>query len=171
MTSRWVHTSARSSPTHERDLHTQRVATGDIAENINTDAWPWMYLLGVVVRIHCENKYQEALNELELFVEKIQFHFWAKFLTGLRYLPSFPYQDNAVLHCYSGLLALQLSSICEDEETVEGRVSSDNLLRKSKASFERALVLDPENTLATELLNLVRTRTKYTCTCIMLIYF
>ena len=61
MTSRWIQTRARSSPTHECDLHIQREATGVIAENINIDTWPWVYSLGVVVRIHCENKYQEAI--------------------------------------------------------------------------------------------------------------
>ncbi|KAF8742457.1 hypothetical protein AX14_004323 [Amanita brunnescens Koide BX004] len=68
------------------------------------------------------SRYREALDELEL------------------YLPSFPYQDNPVLHIYAGLLSLYLS-----QEAKEDISPSSSLLRDARSRLEHARELDPDN--------------------------
>lgn len=68
--------------------------------------------------IHCLircNRYREALDELELYVHSI--HWNVKSDEVYSYLPSFPFQDNPILHVYSGLLSLYLS-----QEKSEGSI-------------------------------------------------
>lgn len=78
--------------------------------------------------IHCliiNGRYREALGELDL------------------YLPSFPYQDNPILHVYAGLLSLYLS-----QEAQEDTSRSSTLLREAQSHLEHAKALDPDNVVA-----------------------
>ncbi|KAF7355499.1 RNA polymerase I-specific transcription initiation factor rrn11 [Mycena sanguinolenta] len=67
-------------------------------------------------------QHRDALDELEL------------------YLPSFPYQDNAVLHVYAGLLSMYIG-----QRTSGPSQFDPALLRSAQTYFERAKVLDPNN--------------------------
>jgi len=83
----------------------------------------------IVLRKVASNKYREALDELDL------------------YLPSHPYQDNAVLNSYAGLLSFHLALYPTEEPIAPSKMSDVNhsLLRESQIHFERATALDPEN--------------------------
>ncbi|KZT29265.1 hypothetical protein NEOLEDRAFT_1174983 [Neolentinus lepideus HHB14362 ss-1] len=76
----------------------------------------------LVLRLIQAGKYKEALDELDL------------------YLPSFPYQDNPVLHAYAGLVALYLS-----QPQGERQEADVGLLRAAKTHLERSKTLDPDN--------------------------
>ncbi|TFY78723.1 hypothetical protein EWM64_g5293 [Hericium alpestre] len=87
---------------------------------------------------------REALDELEL------------------YLPSFPYQDNPVLHIYAGLMCLYLAQPAEEgmsprniiRDTLlssalrKDRPFNPSLLRDAQGHLERAKILDPDNIVA-----------------------
>ncbi|ESK94454.1 rna polymerase i transcription factor subunit rrn11 [Moniliophthora roreri MCA 2997] len=84
----------------------------------------------LVFRLIIQERYRDALDELEL------------------YLPSFPYQDNPVLHTYAGLLCFYLAqeySGCFNEST----------LRDAKSHFERALTVDADNVVVQSFMNKV----------------
>ncbi|KAJ7094569.1 hypothetical protein B0H15DRAFT_128764 [Mycena belliarum] len=87
----------------------------------------------VVLRLIGVGQYREALDELEL------------------YLPSFPYQDNALLHLYSALLSLYLS-----QPPKGGSQSNPSLLRDAQSHFERAKILDPGNAIADAFLDKIQ---------------
>ena len=55
--------------------------------------------------------YRRAMEELDLYVTGLSCTRMPSVLTKLssRYLPSYPYQDNPVLHIYAGLIALYLA--------------------------------------------------------------
>ncbi|KAK2466089.1 hypothetical protein APHAL10511_001731 [Amanita phalloides] len=79
--------------------------------------------------IHCliiSERYREALDELEL------------------YLPSFPYQDNPILHIYAALLLLYLSQ----DVVAEDIPHRSTLLREAQIHLERANELDKNNAMA-----------------------
>ncbi|KAJ7240353.1 hypothetical protein B0H12DRAFT_56921 [Mycena haematopus] len=76
----------------------------------------------IVLRLIIAEQHRDALDELEL------------------YLPSFPYQDNAVLHVYAGLLSMYIG-----QRTSELSQFNPTLLRSAQTYFERAKVLDPDN--------------------------
>lgn len=67
-----------------------------------------------MLRLILCGKHREALDELELCVlGEAMYNILSIFS---RYLPSFPYQDNPVLHTYAGLLCIFLSqSECEPQ--------------------------------------------------------
>lgn len=89
-----------------------------------------------------------------------------------RYLPSFPYQDNPVLHTYAGLLCIFLSQ-SEDEfqgefldlnlgsgvttkqQYVDTSAHNPTTLRDAQSHLERARALDIDNTVASGFLELV----------------
>ncbi|EPQ59106.1 hypothetical protein GLOTRDRAFT_125416 [Gloeophyllum trabeum ATCC 11539] len=77
----------------------------------------------LVLRLIQAGRYNEALDELDL------------------YLPSFPYQDNPVLHAYAGLICLYLSQPQGESHTVD-----TSFLRTAKTHLERSKILDPDNT-------------------------
>ncbi|XP_006460360.1 hypothetical protein AGABI2DRAFT_67080 [Agaricus bisporus var. bisporus H97] len=77
------------------------------------------------------NRYQDALDELEL------------------YLPSFPYQDNPILHIYAGLLSLQLA------QKRDAHTLGQSLLRDAQAHLNQAKTVDPSNTVAEAFLHRV----------------
>ncbi|KAL0573963.1 hypothetical protein V5O48_007978 [Marasmius crinis-equi] len=89
----------------------------------------------MIFRLIILERYQDALDELEL------------------YLPSFPYQDNPVLHTYAGLLCLYLSQSSEDEQ--EPPRINESTLREARSHLERAMALDPENMVASSFLGKV----------------
>ncbi|KAF7352610.1 RNA polymerase I-specific transcription initiation factor rrn11 [Mycena venus] len=88
----------------------------------------------MVLRLIISEQYRDALDELEL------------------YLPSFPYQDNAVLHVYAGLLSMYIS------QPTSERISQFNptLLRSAQTYFERAKILDPDNSMAEAFLHKIQ---------------
>ncbi|KAF7985250.1 hypothetical protein HWV62_7916 [Athelia sp. TMB] len=64
------------------------------------------------------------------------------------YLPSFPYQDNPILHIYAGLLRVYAAQPQEDHPN-EAPVSFDTIsLRDAQSHFERARALDVDNIVA-----------------------
>ncbi|KAJ7490367.1 hypothetical protein B0H11DRAFT_1022404 [Mycena galericulata] len=79
----------------------------------------------LVLRLILSGQHREALDEVELF------------------LPSFPYQDNPLLHLYAGLIALHLA-----QPTSEVSSLNPTLLRNSQSHFERTKALDPDNEIA-----------------------
>jgi len=76
----------------------------------------------MILRLITVGQHKDALDELEL------------------YLPSFPYQDNTVLHVYAGLLCLYIG-----QRTSGPSQFDPTLLRSAQTYFERAKVLDPDN--------------------------
>ncbi|KAK7060453.1 hypothetical protein VNI00_001218 [Paramarasmius palmivorus] len=84
----------------------------------------------LVFRLILLERYREAVDELEL------------------YLPSFPYQDNPVLHTYAGLLCFYLAQ-------EQSGSFNESTLREAKAHLDRALNLDPENVVVQSLLDKV----------------
>lgn len=85
-------------------------------------------LLNEVLQVLIQNgRYTEALDEIEL------------------YLPSFPYQDNPVLHIYAGSICLYMS---QDQDSRKGQKSPESLLEESKAHFNRVIKIDPGNGVA-----------------------
>ncbi|EKM80026.1 hypothetical protein AGABI1DRAFT_57384, partial [Agaricus bisporus var. burnettii JB137-S8] len=79
------------------------------------------------------SRYQDALDELEL------------------YLPSFPYQDNPILHIYAGLLSLQLA------QKRDAHTLGQSLLRDAQAHLNQAKTVDPSNTVAEAFLHRIET--------------
>lgn len=74
--------------------------------------------------------HRRAMEELDLYVFGPQFlppFTWSSSL--IRYLPSYPYQDNPVFHTYAGLIALHLAQPAGgiSSETTHGPF---NLLRR-----------------------------------------
>ncbi|TFY71413.1 hypothetical protein EVG20_g1595 [Dentipellis fragilis] len=91
----------------------------------------------MVLLLIMSGKHREALDELEL------------------YLPSFPFQDNPVLHIYAGLICLYLAQPEPDAGTPDEKSGTDTdvpfnpiLLRDAQGHLERAKLLDPENVVA-----------------------
>ncbi|KAG6903449.1 hypothetical protein C0995_005472 [Termitomyces sp. Mi166 len=82
-------------------------------------------LTELVVQLIQSGRHREALDELEL------------------YLPSFPYQDNPVLHVYAGLICLYLA-----QPLTPGSPFNVVLLRDAQSHFEHAQGVDPDNTVA-----------------------
>ncbi|KAK0491252.1 hypothetical protein IW261DRAFT_1556401 [Armillaria novae-zelandiae] len=85
----------------------------------------------IILRNIMAGQFRKALDELEL------------------YLPSFPYQDDPVLHNYAGLLALYLSqsSISGDDD-----VLNHSVLR-AQVHFQGARALDSDNVIAAHFLS------------------
>ncbi|KAF8195665.1 hypothetical protein K438DRAFT_2016944 [Mycena galopus ATCC 62051] len=79
----------------------------------------------MVLRLITGERHRDALDELELYV------------------PSFPYQDNAVLHVYAGLLCMYIG-----QPTSQLSPFNPTLLRSAQTYFERAKVLDPDSSTA-----------------------
>ncbi|KIM91107.1 hypothetical protein PILCRDRAFT_59492 [Piloderma croceum F 1598] len=90
----------------------------------------------LILRLVLSGRYQDALDELEL------------------YLPSFPYQDNPVLHTYAGLICIYLAQpsapLVHNEDQLPDTPKSFNLilLRDAQAHLEHAKTLDPGNAVA-----------------------
>jgi len=70
-----------------------------------------------------------------------------------RYLPSFPYQDNPVLHIYAGSICLYMS---QDPDSRKDNKSPEGLLEEAKAHFNRVIKIDPGNCVAHIFLDQVR---------------
>ncbi|TFK43690.1 hypothetical protein BDQ12DRAFT_718885 [Crucibulum laeve] len=114
-----------SAPRKVEYLRTMMLHHTDERENI---------LKELLFRLILLEKYREALDELEL------------------YLPSFPYQDNPVLHIYAGLISLFLS-----QSTAHDSISFDPIvLRDAQARFEHVKLLDDDNIVAQVFLDKVR---------------
>ncbi|KAK0499838.1 hypothetical protein EDD18DRAFT_1152842 [Armillaria luteobubalina] len=99
----------------------------------------------IVLRNIMAGQFRKALDELEL------------------YLPSFPYQDDPVLHNYAGLLSLYLSQ--SPISGVDDDVSNHSLLRSAQVHFRGAKALDSDNVIAAHFLSHVRFRC-YENTCL-----
>ncbi|KAI9507019.1 hypothetical protein F5148DRAFT_165516 [Russula earlei] len=89
----------------------------------------------LVLSLAMAGRERDALDELEL------------------YLPSPPYQDNAVLHTYAGFLCLRLASVADADSSRDAQgqnidASKENLLRGAQQHLERAHALDPEGVIA-----------------------
>ncbi|KAF8499979.1 hypothetical protein JB92DRAFT_2833980 [Gautieria morchelliformis] len=86
------------------------------------------------------DRHRDALEELEL------------------YLPSFPYQENAVLHIYAGLLCLFLAHpkhLGEESNVDEHAMSlpmNQAYVRDCETHLRRAAELDPEHPVPSEIL-------------------
>ncbi|KAJ7639022.1 hypothetical protein FB45DRAFT_741229 [Roridomyces roridus] len=76
----------------------------------------------LILRLVISGQHREALDELEL------------------YLPSFPYQDNALLHIYAGLITLYLA-----QPSSQGSPFNTTFLRNARGFFDRAKTLDSGN--------------------------
>lgn len=71
----------------------------------------------LVLRLIQAERYKEALDELELWVSR-QTIKGLRLKMCLRYLPSFPYQDNPVLHTYAGMICMYIAQETSGEEIV-----------------------------------------------------
>lgn len=98
-------------------------------------------------------RYTEALDEIELFVISPS-NIRPPVHSVVRYLPSFPYQDNPVLHIYAGSICLYMS---QDPDSRQDHKSPDSLLEEAKAHFNRVVTIDPQNCMAHIFLDQVST--------------
>lgn len=74
-----------------------------------------------------------------------------------RYLPSFPYQDNSILHLYAGLICFHLANQLDSEG------SKESLLSQAKGHIDRSLALNSSDITAKAFLEEVRKlQTKHT---------
>lgn len=89
-------------------------------------------------------RYTEALDEIELCVPSL---YGAPPFSRVvaRYLPSFPYQDNPVLHTYAGSICLYMS---QDPGSRRDHKPPESLLEEAKAHFNRVITIDPRNCVA-----------------------
>lgn len=90
-------------------------------------------------------RYTEALDEIELCVSLTTYNAPPLMYSVSRYLPSFPYQDNPVLHIYAGSICLYMS---QDSNSRRGHKSPESLLEEAKAHFNRVITIDPGNCVA-----------------------
>ncbi|KXN89564.1 RNA polymerase I-specific transcription initiation factor rrn11 [Leucoagaricus sp. SymC.cos] len=92
----------------------------------------------LVLLLILSGQYRQALDELEL------------------YLPSFPYQDNAILHIYAGLLCLHLAqgqhgldfvTLISNEliKISDAQVLDSSLLRDAQSHLNQAKSIDTAN--------------------------
>ncbi|RDB22743.1 RNA polymerase I-specific transcription initiation factor rrn11 [Hypsizygus marmoreus] len=81
----------------------------------------------LIVQLILSGRHREALDELEL------------------YLPSFPYQDNPVLHVYAGLICLYLAQPVTSSGSAPFNAI---LLRDAQSHFDHAKGVDPDNVVA-----------------------
>ncbi|RPD80955.1 hypothetical protein L226DRAFT_125361 [Lentinus tigrinus ALCF2SS1-7] len=104
--------------------------------------------LSVMMRQHPEER-ESILKELVLRLIHSGMHRRAMEELDL-YLPSYPYQDNPVLHVYAGLIALYLAQPADEisEETRYGQGWDANLVRDARAHLEHARAIDPSNIMA-----------------------
>ncbi|KAK1233309.1 hypothetical protein PQX77_003535 [Marasmius sp. AFHP31] len=116
--------------TQDEDIPKQLALLRELMLHIPSDRE--VILQEMIFRLIILERYQDALDELEL------------------YLPSFPYQDSPVLHTYAGLLSFCLSQ--SSERGGEGPHFNESTLREAKSHFERAVTLDSENVVATSFL-------------------
>ena len=72
-------------------------------------------------------------------------------MTSARYLPSFPYQDNPILHLYAGMICFHLANHVDHEGNTE------NLLSQAKGHVERSLALKADDPISKAFLEEVRT--------------
>ncbi|KAJ3832105.1 hypothetical protein EV361DRAFT_941506 [Lentinula raphanica] len=91
----------------------------------------------LIFRLILSGRHREALDELEL------------------YLPSFPYQDNPVLHVYAGLFCFYLA---QENAYDTGTALQTSLVREATTHFERARVLEPGNIIAVAFLHKIAVR-------------
>ncbi|KAK0461943.1 uncharacterized protein EV420DRAFT_1640242 [Desarmillaria tabescens] len=96
-------------------------------DRVRTRVLEKRFLREVILRQIMAGHFKQALDELELYV------------------PSFPYQDDPVLHNYAGLLSLYLSQ-------PSGNGVDDGMLSLD-SHFQGAKALDSENTIATHFLS------------------
>ncbi|KAG7449437.1 uncharacterized protein BT62DRAFT_1054388 [Guyanagaster necrorhizus] len=94
-----------------------------------------MILKEIILRQIMAGHFRQALDELEL------------------YLPSFPYQDDPVLHNYAGLLSLYLS-----QPSISG--VDDGML--AQLHFQGAMAIDSDNVIATQFLSHITNMTDQT---------
>ncbi|KAI0677399.1 hypothetical protein C8Q78DRAFT_1002589 [Trametes maxima] len=106
--------------------------------------------LTVMMRQHPEER-ESILKELVLHLIRSGMHRRAMEELDL-YLPSYPYQDNPVLHVYAGLIALYLAQPTPTDDTPGGTPYGQgwdaSLLRDAQAHLERARLIDPSNIVA-----------------------
>ncbi|KAF9453000.1 hypothetical protein P691DRAFT_755836 [Macrolepiota fuliginosa MF-IS2] len=93
----------------------------------------------LILLLILSGQYQKALDELEL------------------YLPSFPYQDNPVLHIYAGLLSLQLAQSKDGSQVLDS-----SLIRGAQSHLNQAQSIDPSNTITQAFLQKINTLQKRT---------
>ncbi|KAF7432926.1 hypothetical protein PC9H_004870 [Pleurotus ostreatus] len=94
----------------------------------------------LIISLINASKYQEALSELDL------------------YLPTFPYQENPMLHMFAGMLSLYLAQPTSDASSTYNH----SQLREAESHFKRAVLLDPESSIASAFLSRVRVRFLFT---------
>ncbi|EJF56607.1 hypothetical protein DICSQDRAFT_150351 [Dichomitus squalens LYAD-421 SS1] len=110
--------------------------------------------LSIMMRQHPDER-ESILKELVLRLIHAGMHRRALEQLDL-YLPSYPYQDNPVLHVYAGLVTLYLAQP-ENDVSSETNYSWDlNLVRDAQAHFERARIVDPSNVVAEAFLSQVK---------------
>ncbi|KAI0650588.1 hypothetical protein C8Q79DRAFT_900998 [Trametes meyenii] len=106
--------------------------------------------LTVMMRQHPEER-ESILKELVLHFIRSGMYRRAMEELDL-YLPSYPYQDNPVLHIYAGLIALYLAQPTQTDDTPSGAPYGhgwdSSLLRDAQAHLERARLIDPSNIVA-----------------------
>ncbi|GLB34000.1 putative RNA polymerase I specific initiation factor [Lyophyllum shimeji] len=84
----------------------------------------------LIIQLIQSERHREALDELEL------------------YLPTFPYQNNPILHIYAGLISLYLAQPSAPNDAFNAA-----LLRDAQFHFEHAQSVDPDNVVAQGFLN------------------
>lgn len=86
----------------------------------------------LVIQFTAHDRFREALDELQL------------------YLPSFPYQDNPILHLYAGLICFHLANHLDNEG------GKESLLAQAKGHLDRSLALKSDDVTANAFVGEVR---------------
>ncbi|KAF4601964.1 hypothetical protein EYR40_005165 [Pleurotus pulmonarius] len=74
----------------------------------------------LIINLINASKYQEALSELDLYSFALSCFHGPKLTLVRRYLPTFPYQENPMLHMFAGMLSLYLAQPSSGEYIRQG---------------------------------------------------
>lgn len=139
----------RCKEIHWRDMWTTAVGLlGEDAPPDDADSdEEKINFLRIAMRQHLDER-ELILKELTLRLIRAGMHREALDELDLN-LPTFPFQDNPVLHVYAGLLAVYLAQPKPNPEvSIEGHPWDMGLLAIAQSHFERAKSIDPDNCVA-----------------------
>ncbi|KAF9821491.1 hypothetical protein IEO21_00737 [Rhodonia placenta] len=138
----------RCKEIHWRDMWTTAVGLlGEDAPPDDADSdEEKINFLRIAMRQHLDER-ELILKELTLRLIRAGMHREALDELDLN-LPTFPFQDNPVLHVYAGLLAVYLAQPKPNPEPFPGHPWDMGLLAIAQSHFERAKSIDPDNCVA-----------------------
>ncbi|THV08345.1 hypothetical protein K435DRAFT_847217 [Dendrothele bispora CBS 962.96] len=128
---------------HRNDLSRARRAWAVLAR---CKEIPWVFMWPIAVHLVGDSQSEEDDEERRIVLLREMIH-------------QFPDQDDPVLHTYAGMLQLYQSQSLQDMNQDVSAVAFDStLLRNAKAHFERAHILDSDNSVVDAFLTKVTSR-------------